>query len=252
MSRFSYFQKVGKTDKLHFDRRSRDFRCQGEKYAVRGKVFIVTDDTNFSEMLLRNWHEMKPAPDFEVLGSGAGEALPRTAVAVLDGPDALPLLSEGVALAIIVGGKNAAAMAEVAAQRAVWLKRGEGWAEAAAALAWESALRAEAQSQAEDAELRLQQAAHLCATGKSIALARHELANALTVVLGHSEMLLMDVEMPAEVRSQVEIIYTAARRTDDILEQVSTLGWHATENEEEAQASGADVVEGNEFEVHRA
>jgi signal transduction histidine kinase len=100
----------------------------------------------------------------------------------------------------------------------VQLRRGEGWAELAAALAQESALRAEAEG-------RLQELEHLAALGRYISEARHGLGNALTSVLGNSELLLTDdrLELAGDVRGQLEIIHQMSMRILRTLQGLASL-----------------------------
>ncbi len=165
-----------------------------------------------------------------VASADAAAAFPRCAVVVTDEVAVLPQLSAGVVLAIVVtAGKEEAAMPEAGGKlRVVRIARninsGAGWAEYAAALAQETVLRLDAQAQVAEVKLRVREMERFAALGRFIVEARHGLGNALTGVLGHSELLLLEDEgMRGEVRAQLETIHTMSLKMHETFHRLSSL-----------------------------
>jgi signal transduction histidine kinase len=107
----------------------------------------------------------------------------------------------------------------------VRIKRSEGRAEVAAALAQETMLHAEALRRVVEAEKRLRELERFAVLGRFISEQRHGLGNALTSVLGHSELLLMDPgrELRGEVRKQLEVIHEMSLKMFEMVQSLSSL-----------------------------
>lgn len=190
---------------------------------MQKKVLIVSDDPEFVTALLQSWQRSGDTPEFEVAKiEGVGE-LPVSSVAVLDGPEALLRLSGEVSLAIVITGD--APLPEVAdkVRRVLQIRRGAGWAEIAAALALESVRCKEALQRVEEVERRLRESERFVALGECFAGAQHGLANALTGVLGHSELVLMEKDVPDAVRERLETINAMSMTIFEILQRLSAL-----------------------------
>ena len=154
----------------------------------------------------------------------SGAAVPL--VVLIDGADRLAHLPAGVVLAILVTGGAAPNLPEAnPGTRVVRMERGAGWADATAALAHETALRIESQAQVAEAKQKLREAERYAALGRFIAEARHGLGNALTGVLGHSELLLLETgtELEAETRAQVETIRAMSLKIHETFHRLSSL-----------------------------
>lgn len=190
---------------------------------MQKKVLIVSDDAEFTEALWQSWQRAGRTPEFEVATRAkAGEAQ-GSSVAVLDGSEALLRLAAAVPLAIAITDEEPLPETPGAGRRVVRITRAKGWAEIAAALVLESVLREEAQQRAEDAEGRLQQSERFCALGRFIAGESHGLANALTSVLGHSELMMMEEGVPDEVRQRLATIHASSMGIHGILQRLSGL-----------------------------
>ena len=173
---------------------------------------------------MQSWRRLHYAPEFTVSNHGPAE-LPDSAVAVADGAAALASLSGQALLAIVITAEQPRTEIASSQTRLVQIRRAEGWADLAAALAQEAMLRVKAVQQAVDAERRLNESEHFAAIGRFIVEARHGLANALTSVLGNSELVLLDsgAELGAEVRGQLETIHAMSLRMHETLQRLSSL-----------------------------
>jgi len=188
------------------------------------RILIVSDDPEFVSSLVQSWQRCRYAPEFTVFKCGSSE-LAESAVVVADGPDALANLRGDVQRAIVVAATDELLPETgVLAMRVVQIRRVEGWAEVAAALAQETALRVEAMHKVEEIEERLRDLEHLAALGRFISEARHGLGNALTSVLGNSELLLMTPTPElCDVRGQLETIHQMSLRILETLQGLSSL-----------------------------
>jgi signal transduction histidine kinase len=104
------------------------------------------------------------------------------------------------------------------------LPRGEGWAEACVLLGAAILRRQDALRRAERAEQAAAAAEHQATLGRYMLEVRHSLNNALTSVLGNSELLLLDPAglTPGQL-TQLETIRTMAVRVHEILARFSSL-----------------------------
>ena len=143
----------------------------------------------------------------------------------------------------MTGGANEEALPEadgrlrVVRVRAEFTRTGSwGWAEYAAALAQETMLRLEAQAQMAEVKQRLREMERFAALGRFIVEARHGLGNALTGVLGHSELLLLEDEgMRGEVRAQLETIHAMSLKMHETFHRLSSLEMELRAAERQAE-----------------
>ena len=107
----------------------------------------------------------------------------------------------------------------------MWLQRAGGWADIAVALVRETVLRLESQAQAGEAKQRLREAERFAALGRFIVEARHGLGNALTGVLGHSELLLLESDkgLNGDTRAQVETIHAMSLKIHETFHRLTSL-----------------------------
>jgi signal transduction histidine kinase len=213
----------------------------------QARILVVSSDRVFVDALAQSWQRLRYSPEFMVASADAAAAFTRCAVVLTDDLAALPQLAAGVVLAIAVtaGGVDEAAIPETGGKlRVVRLARnlernlernmarnhvsgwdsGWGWAEYAAALAQETVLRLEAQAQVAEVKQRLRELERFAALGRFIVEARHGLGNALTGVLGHSELLLLEDEgMRREVRAQLETIHSMSLKMHETFHRLSSL-----------------------------
>jgi len=211
---------------------------------LQRRVLIVSDDAEFTDALLQSWRRAGRTPEFEVATKAAAGDAQAASVAVLDGPEALLRLSAEVPLAIAVTVAEPLLETPGAGRRVVQIRRAKGWAEIAAGLALESVLREEAQQRAEDAEGRLKLSERFCALGRFIAGESHGLANALTSVLGHSELMLMEEGVPDAVRERLATIHASSMGIHGILQRLSVLDRELQMAERRAERSSLEKPAG--------
>jgi signal transduction histidine kinase len=188
------------------------------------RILIAGDDREFVNSLVRSWQGLRYSPEFAVAGTEAAGEFAGYAVVLCDGVAALPHLAAGVVLAIAITGGEALPKAE-GGLRVVSIPRRDGWADHAAALAQETVLRLESQAQVAEVKQRLRESEHFAALGRFITEARHGLGNALTGVMGHSELLLLEngAGLRIEARAQLETIHAMSLKMNETLHRLSSL-----------------------------
>ena len=189
----------------------------------QARIVVVSDDREFVNSILQSWQRLHFSPEFAVTGSKSPGAAGRCAVLLADGISALPGAGAGASLAIAISDEALPEAAE--GMRAVRIPRGVGWADQAALLVQETVLRLEAQAQLAEMKERLRELERFAALGRFIVEARHGLGNALTGVMGNSELLLLEAGagMRSEARSQLETIHAMSLKMHETFHQLSSL-----------------------------
>lgn len=195
-------------------------------------VLIISDDVEFSRSVTTRWQMERHVPTFTLL---SGDLWPRCvdnfAVAIV-GPLRRELLS--VVLEPLHSTHqplfcvcNDAATGQLVRQR--WprtsvLRGDENWLNVLILAAGEAVLRAGAESRtraAEEACVTLQREATL---GRYMLEMRHGLNNALTSLLGNSDLLLIEPgSLSAQARAQIETIRNMTLRIHEVLQRFSSL-----------------------------
>jgi signal transduction histidine kinase len=199
----------------------------------QARILVVSGDREFVDAIVHGWQRLRYAPEFLVATADAATAFTRCAVVLTDDTAVLPHLASGVVLAIVVAGGAATeeTLPEAGSKlRVVRIARigsgcGPAWADHAAALAQETVLRLEAQAQVAEVKQRMRELERFAALGRFIVEARHGLGNALTGVLGHSELLLLEdgAGMRREVRTQLETIHSMSLKMHETFHRLSSL-----------------------------
>jgi signal transduction histidine kinase len=202
----------------------------------QARILVVSDDRKFVDSIVQSWQRMRYSTEFAVAGADSAGEFARYAVILTDNPAALPRLAAGVVLAIAVtDGETAGATSGATREEAlpaadcgpcvVRIPRSPGWADHAAALAQESQLRLEAQAQVVEMKHRLRELERFAAVGRFILEARHGLGNALTGVLGNSELLLLEAGagLRVEERAQLETIHAMSLTMHETFHRLSSL-----------------------------
>jgi signal transduction histidine kinase len=108
--------------------------------------------------------------------------------------------------------------------RVLVLWRYAGWVDATVLIASEALRRVEATARAQAADQALASEQRCATLGRYMLEMRHNLNNALTSVLGHSELLLLETgAFSTEIRDQIEVIRTMALRMHEVLQRLSSL-----------------------------
>ena len=190
---------------------------------MQEKVLIISDDPEFRGAILRSLQCVGPVPESAVVRPDRLDGCPLNRVAVLDGAKALPLLPDEVSLVVVVTDGEAMPELVDAGRRVVQLRRGTGWTEIAAALALENILGERALRQVEEMEELLCGTKRFSTLGKFIAGQQHELANALTSLMGHAELLMTQRDVPDDVQRKIGTVHAMSLRICDVLQQLSSL-----------------------------
>jgi signal transduction histidine kinase len=195
------------------------------------RIVIASGDSEFVNSLMQSWRRLNYEPEFTVSNHGLAELADGTVV-VADGVAALACLSGPALLTIVIAADQALPEIPSSQLRLVRIRRGEGWADLAAALAQEAVLRVKALQQVVEAERRLGESERFAAIGRFIVDERHGLANALTSVMGNSELVLLDsgAELRDEIRGQLETIHAMSLRMHETLQRLSSLDTEMRKN----------------------
>ena len=104
------------------------------------------------------------------------------------------------------------------------LRQHEGWLDALVLIVSESLRRSEMMDRLERVERAGAHLQHHASLGTYMLEMRHSLNNALTSVLGNSELLLLDPgQLSAAARSQIETIRNMSLRMHEVMQRFSSL-----------------------------
>jgi signal transduction histidine kinase len=196
-------------------------------------VLIISDDPEFARTIMARWQSENTMPAFTVMQGDlclkldadsfevaiVGAVRPTVLASVLD---ALEPLTKPV-LFISDGGQSVE-MVRASQLRVMTLRQHEGWLDALVLLVSEALRHCEALARAIRAEEAVVSLKRQATLGRYILEMRHSLNNALTSVLGNSELLLLEPEtLSTGARSQIETVRNMALRMHEILQRFSSL-----------------------------
>jgi len=194
-------------------------------------VLLICNEAEFSKAVTRHWESRRDAPAFTVTQADVCQGIGREEfelaiigpivegeiIAVLD-------MVRRMAKAAIVVGSTAPGALQERYSRAVFVPQNDGWLDMVVVIGSEMLHRAEAVARAvraEQTKARLERNATL---GKYMLEMRHTLNNALTSVLGNSELLLLEPgSLSASARLQVETVRNMAVRMHEILQRFTSI-----------------------------
>ena len=196
-------------------------------------VLIISDDGDFSRRITARWQMERTVPTFTLL---SGDLWPRFAVDIFDVAivgqlrrDVLsvvlePLHSTGQPIFCVCEDSATAQLVRERWPRASILRPTENWLEVLVVAAGEAVHRSRAEARARTAELACAALERQAMLGRYMLEMRHGLNNALTSVLGNSDLLLFEPgSLSAPVRAQVETIRNMALRIHEVLQRFSSL-----------------------------
>jgi len=196
-------------------------------------VLIISDEADFSRRITARWQMERNVPTFTLL---SGELWPRFAVDIFDIAIVGPLRRELLSVVLeplhstsqpVFCVCHDAATAQLVHER--WprisiLGASEHWLETLVIAAAEAVHRARAESRARAAELACTTLERQAMLGRYMLEMRHSLNNALTSVLGNSDLLLLEPgSFSAQTRAQIETIRNMALRIHEVLQRFSSL-----------------------------
>ena len=220
-------------------------------------VLVLSAEAEFARGVLARWQTERSVPAFALMSNrvwnGAATAAFDLVVAgpVEDGAD--PLLSTleqtGKPVICVCASASAAQTLREKLPRVLVLRQYEGTLDALVVLGGECLRRVEAAKRAQQAEQALAASQRQATLGRYMLEMRHSLNNALTSVLGNSELLLLEPgALSAPVREQIEIIRNMALRMHEIIQRFSSLELEMKVAEER---SGCPAGPGKSFAVAR-
>lgn len=196
-------------------------------------VLIISDDPEFARTIMARWQSDNNMPAFTVMKGDLCQKLDSDSFEVAIVGAVRPTVLASVLKALepltkpvlfIWDGAQSVETVRASQLRVMILRQHEGWLDALVMVVSEALRYCEALARAiraEEANVLLKRQATL---GRYILEMRHSLNNALTSVLGNSELLLLEPEtLSAGARSQIETVRNMALRMHEILQRFSSL-----------------------------
>ncbi|HVN19249.1 MAG TPA: hypothetical protein VMU05_10765 [Dongiaceae bacterium] len=196
-------------------------------------VLIISDEPEFSRRITARWQMERTVPTFTLL---SGELWPRFAADVFDVAiigqlrrDLLsvvlePLHSTGQPIFCVCQDGAVAQLVRDRWPRVSILRPSEHWLETLVLAAAEAVHRSRAEARARAAEAACAALERHAVLGRYMLEMRHSLNNALTSVLGNSDLLLLEPgSLSAQTRAQIETIRNMTLRIHEIMQRFSSL-----------------------------
>jgi signal transduction histidine kinase len=211
-------------------------------------VLIISDDADFSRVVMDRWQGERNAPAFTLMSGDICRDLDADgfdmAIVGAVRPDVLPAVFKALDPAgnpvLFVGDLKQSAQKLRQMQPGVSvLQQQEGWLDALVLVSSEVLRHGQTRARAHGAEQALKSLERQAALGRYMLDVRHTLNNALTSVLGNSELLLLEPGLLSVAsRSQIETIRNMAVRMHEILQRFSSIEkeFNAVEQQAENEA----------------
>lgn len=216
----------------------------------QANVIILTDETEFARLLTACWQTERHAPVVTVLTSDLWQeqGVPAHDLVVL-GPvregkltNVLRSLEPSAAVILCVPADSKEfGQLRTKYPRLVHVPLREDWAQTLLLVAGESLRRAEAVRIAKQAERAAARNENHATLGRYMLEMKHNVNNALTSMLGHAELLLLEPgQLSTQSLAQIKTIHSMALRINEVMQRFSSL---ATEMQEAENASQAETEE---------
>jgi signal transduction histidine kinase len=196
-------------------------------------VLIISDDPEFSGAITGRWQSERNTPAFTLMkGDLCQDMDPDTfAVAIVGAVRAGGLAAAlralepaGQPVLLVSEDSRTARAVREAHPRIMVLRQHEGWLDSLVLIVTESLRRSEMMGRLKRAERAGAHLQHQATLGTYMLEMRHGLNNALTSVLGNSELLLLDPgQLSAAARAQIETIRNMSLRMHEVLQRFSSL-----------------------------
>ena len=196
-------------------------------------VLIISDEVDFSRRVTARWQMERNVPTFTLL---SGDLWPRFAADVFDVAivgelrrDLLsvvlePLHSTGQPIFCVCQDPATAQLVHDRWPRVALLRTSEHWLETLVLAASEAVHRSRSESRARAAETACATLDRQATLGRYMLEMRHNMNNALTSVLGNSDLLLLEPgSLSAQTRAQIETIRNMTLRIHEIMQRFSSL-----------------------------
>jgi signal transduction histidine kinase len=196
-------------------------------------VLIISDDAEFARTITSRWQAERTVPLFTLM---SGDLCPGINPASFDlaivgevRPGVLPsvltiLEASGKPVIFVPSDAQAAYTVRETHTRTLVLRQHEAWIDALMLIAGEVLRALNALQRAQSAEAAMVRDAAQATLGRYMLDMRHNLNDALTSVLGNSELLLAQPgTLSASAREQIETIRNMSVRIHEILQRFSSL-----------------------------
>lgn len=196
-------------------------------------VLIISDDVDFSRRITARWQIERVVPAFTLV---SGDLWPRFSADTFDvaivgelrrellSVVLEPLHSTGQPAFFTCLDPKTSQLVRERWPRVTVLRRDESWLEVLVMAANEAAYRSRAEARVRAAQLTCATLERQATLGRYMLEMRHNLNNALTTVLGNSDLLLFEPgTLSAPVRAQIETIRNMTLRINEILQRFSSL-----------------------------
>ena len=216
-------------------------------------VIILTDETEFAQLLTAGWQAERQAPRVTVLTSDLWqeqEAPARDLVVV--GPvreggltSVLRALDPSTAVILCVP-TDSKELGQLRAKypKLIHVPLREDWAQTLLLVAGESLRRVEALRLARQAERAAAKNENHATLGRYMLDMKHSVNNALTSTLGNAELLLLEPgQLSSQSLAQIKTIHSMALRINEIMQRFSSLAseMQEAENTSQAETAGAEA-----------
>jgi signal transduction histidine kinase len=213
----------------------------------RPTVAIFTDDAAFANALTRRWLTEREIPTFVLMQSDSdfGSAFDYDlAVVVRINPDklaatvdTLKMIGRPVILLSSVSGNSSQG------RSLICLPEVEEWPTLVVVLAQQVLYHQRIKANFDRMQELNSELEREASLGRYMLEVRHNLNNALTSVLGNSDLILLDSDqLPASLRSQVETIRNMGMRMNEIMHRFSSLQKEMQLMEQQNGSSGVRVA----------
>ncbi len=206
-------------------------------------VLIISDDADFSRVVMDRWQGERSAPAFTLMSGDicrdlAGDGFDMAIVGAVR-PEVLSAVFNSLRPAgnpvLFVRQQSATESGHLLPGVTV-LRQQEGWLDALLLLSTEILRHGETRARAHRAEEAGKALERQAALGRYMLDVRHTLNNALTSVMGNSELLLLEPQsLSAASRSQIETIRNMGVRMHEILQRFSSIEKELNAVEQQAE-----------------
>jgi signal transduction histidine kinase len=206
-------------------------------------VLIISDDADFSRVVMDRWQGERNAPAFTLMSGDIcrdldGEGFAMAIVGAVR-PEVLSAVFQSLETPgnpVLFVSRQPAAKASPTHPGVSVLQQQEGWLDALVLVSREMLSHGQTRARAERAEEAGKALERQATLGRYMLDVRHTLNNALTSVMGNSELLLLEPEsLTAASRSQIETIRNMGVRMHEILQRFSSIEKELNAVEQQAE-----------------
>ena len=217
----------------------------GERNLDQATVLIISDDADFSRVVMDRWQNERNVPAFTLMSGDLCRDLDAEGFDMAIVSAVRPETLSAVFQSLEPAGNPVLFVCDEkqSVQEGRQLKPGisvllqlEGWQDALVLVSAEILRHSETLARAQRAEQSIKTLERQATLGRYMLDVRHTLNNALTSVLGNSELLLLEPEsLPPADRSQIETIRNMALRMHEILQRFSSIEKELNAVEQQAE-----------------